>query len=167
MIHNFKGYTPFIVSKYWLYSPCCTIYPCSWFIPKSSYLLLLYPHLTPTPILSPVVTTSLFSISVSVVFLFFSFWPNLKRMEVPRLGVELELQPLAYATAPAMPDPNCICSLLHCSSQQRWILNPPSKARDWIRILMDTDWVLNPLSHNRNSKHSIFIFILFIYLFAF
>ena len=28
-----KGYTPFIVIiKYWLYSLCCTIYPCSLFI---------------------------------------------------------------------------------------------------------------------------------------
>ena len=28
-----KGYSPFIVIiKYWLYSLCCTIYPCSLFI---------------------------------------------------------------------------------------------------------------------------------------
>ena len=26
----FKGYTPFtVITKYWLYSPCCIIYPCS------------------------------------------------------------------------------------------------------------------------------------------
>ena len=37
------------------------------------------------------------------------------------------------------------------SSQQPWILNPLSKARDWTRILMDASRVLNPLSHNRNS----------------
>ena len=29
-------------------------------------------------------------------------------MEVPRLGVELELQPLAYTTATATPDPSCL-----------------------------------------------------------
>ena len=30
VIHNFKGYIPFIVTiKYWLYSPCCMIYPCT------------------------------------------------------------------------------------------------------------------------------------------
>ena len=30
VIHNVKGYIPFIVIiKYWLYSLCCTIYPCS------------------------------------------------------------------------------------------------------------------------------------------
>ena len=28
-------------------------------------------------------------------------------MEVPRLGIELELQLLAYTTATATPDPNC------------------------------------------------------------
>ena len=32
VIHNFKGYIPFIVIvKYCLYSPCCTEYPCSLF----------------------------------------------------------------------------------------------------------------------------------------
>ena len=32
--------------------------------------------------------------------------------------------------------------------------NPQSKAWDQTRILMDTNWVLNPLSHNGNSKMS-------------
>ena len=30
---------------------------------------------------------------------------------------------------------------LHHSSQQHWILNPLSKARDWTCILLDTSWV--------------------------
>ena len=47
-----------------------------------------------------------------------------RHMEVPRLGVQLELQPLAYATATATPD-----------------LNPLSKARDRTHVLMDTSWV--------------------------
>ena len=34
---------------------------------------------------------------------------------------------------------------------QRQILSPLSEARDRTRILMDTKWVLNPLSHNGNS----------------
>ena len=34
-------------------------------------------------------------------------------MEVPRLGVKSELQPLAYDTATAMPDPSPICNLHH------------------------------------------------------
>ena len=49
--------------------------------------------------------------------------------EVPRLGVELELQLLAYTTVIAMQDPSLICNLHH-SSQQHQILNPLSKARD-------------------------------------
>ena len=48
-------------------------------------------------------------------------------MEVPRLGVESEL--LAYTTATATWDPRYVCDLHH-SSQQSWILNPLSKARD-------------------------------------
>ena len=50
-------------------------------------------------------------------------------MEVPRLGVESELQLLAYTTAIATLDPSCVCNLHH-SSWQHWILNPLSKARD-------------------------------------
>ena len=50
-------------------------------------------------------------------------------MEVPRLGVELELQLLAYTTATAMSDPSPICDLHH-SSQQGQILNSLSEARD-------------------------------------
>ena len=51
-------------------------------------------------------------------------------MEVPRLGVESELSPLAYATATAMPDPSLACNPHHSSRQS---------------------WILNPLSHNGNS----------------
>ena len=50
-------------------------------------------------------------------------------MEVPRLGVELELQLLAYTTAIVTLDPNHVCSLHH-SPQHCWILNPLSEARD-------------------------------------
>ena len=71
-------------------------------------------------------------------------------MEVPRLGVELELQLPAYTTATATQDPSCICDLYH-SSWQRQILNSLSEARDRTHILMDTSQVLDPLSHNMNS----------------
>ena len=54
-------------------------------------------------------------------------------MEVPRLGVQLELQPLAYATASR--DLNQVCDLYHVS-QQRRLLNPLNKARDQARNLM-------------------------------
>ena len=56
-------------------------------------------------------------------------------MEVPRLGVESEPEPPAYATATAMPDPSHICDLHHSSWQYR-ILNPLSEARDRTRILV-------------------------------
>ena len=56
-------------------------------------------------------------------------------MEVPRLGVELELQLLAYAAAAAMPDPSRVCNLHH-SSEQLQIFNPLSEARDRICNLM-------------------------------
>ena len=46
-------------------------------------------------------------------------------MEVPRLGVEWELQPLAYTTA----------------HQQRWILNPLSKARGGTCVFMDASQI--------------------------
>ena len=49
-------------------------------------------------------------------------------MEVPRLGVLLELQLPAYTTTTEMPDPSCICNVQH-SSQQCWILSPLGKAR--------------------------------------
>ena len=57
-------------------------------------------------------------------------------MEVPRLGAELELQLMAYPTAPATWDPSHVCNLHH-SSWQRWILNPLSKARDQTHVLVD------------------------------
>ena len=49
--------------------------------------------------------------------------------EVSRLGIQSELQLLAYTTATAIPDPSFIFDVQH-SSQQRRILNPVSEARD-------------------------------------
>ena len=71
-------------------------------------------------------------------------------MEVPRLGVELELQLLAYATATATQDPRHICDLHH-SSQLHWIIDPLSKARDRTLILMDPSLVCLLLNHVGNS----------------
>ena len=61
-------------------------------------------------------------------------------MEVPRLGVESELQLPAYTTATATLDQSCICDLHH-SSWQRRIFNPQSEARDQTHVLMDTSCV--------------------------
>ena len=56
-------------------------------------------------------------------------------MEVPRLGVESELQLLASTTT--RQDPSHICDLHH-SSQQCWLLNPLNEAKYQTCILMDT-----------------------------
>ena len=61
-------------------------------------------------------------------------------MEVPRLGVQSELQLLVYTTATATWDPSHACDLHH-SSQLCKILNPLSKARDWTQVLMDSSQV--------------------------
>ena len=56
-------------------------------------------------------------------------------MEVSGLGAESELQLPAYTTAIAMQNLSHICDLHH-SSQQCWILNLLSKARDRTHNLM-------------------------------
>ena len=61
-------------------------------------------------------------------------------MEVPRLGLRLEMQLLAYAIAAATRDQSHVHSLHH-SSWQCQIPNPLSEARDPTRILMDTSWI--------------------------
>ena len=61
-------------------------------------------------------------------------------MEVPRLGVKLQLQLLAYVTAIATQDPSCVFNLQH-SSHQRWILNPLNEARDQTHNLMVTSQI--------------------------
>ena len=72
---------------------------------------------------------------------FFAFLGlNPQYMEVPRLGVESQMQLPAYTAAAATPDPSSLCSLHH-SSWQRRILNPLSEARDRTCVLMDTGQV--------------------------
>ena len=66
--------------------------------------------------------------------------PCPRHMEVPRLGVQLELEPLAYTTATATRDPSHIFDLHH-SSQQHWILNPLSEARDRTGNLIVPSWI--------------------------
>ena len=88
-------------------------------------------------------------------YIFFFLWVHLRHMEIPGLGVESELQLQAYATAIATLDTSHICDLWH-RFQQCWILNPLSRAKDWIGILIDICWVLNPLNHNGNSRKLIF-----------
>ena len=79
----------------------------------------------------------------SFFFFFFVFLgPHPEHMEVPRLGVKLELQLQlpAYTTETATPDLSHVCELHHSSWQHR-ILNPPREARDRIHVLMGTSQV--------------------------
>ena len=66
--------------------------------------------------------------------------PHLQHREVPRLGVQSELQLSAYTTAPAMWDLSHVFDLHH-SSWKYQILNPLSKARNQTWILMGTIWI--------------------------
>ena len=61
-------------------------------------------------------------------------------MEVPRLGVQLDLQPPAYTTVAATSDPSHVCKLHH-SSRQCQILNPLSEARDRTFHLTLPSWI--------------------------
>ena len=62
-------------------------------------------------------------------------------MEVPRLGVKLELQPPAYAIAIATRDLSRVCDLHH-GSQQCQIFNPLSEVRDRTCNLIVPSWIL-------------------------
>jgi len=99
---------------------------------------------------SPSTSPGTGNIYLSLFFFFFFLGPHLWHMEVLRLGITLELQLPVYATATATQDLSHICKL-HYSLRQRWILDPLSKNRDQIHVLMDNSYVLHPLSHNRNS----------------
>ena len=93
------------------------------------------------------------------VFCFFVFWsfvflgPHWRHIEVPTLGDESELQPLAYTTAAATLDLSRLCDLHH-SSWQCQIFNPLSDARGRTRVLMDASQVHQPLSHDGNSRYT-------------
>ena len=69
------------------------------------------------------------AVDLVYLFIFFFSGPHLWHMEVPRLGLQLELQLLAYAIATVTLDLSHVCDLHH-SSQQCQILNPLSKARE-------------------------------------
>ena len=64
-------------------------------------------------------------------FFFFFLWPYLWHMDIPRLGIEPELQLLGYTTATTTWDPSRICNL-------HWILNLLSETRGRTCMLMDT-----------------------------
>ena len=54
---------------------------------------------------------------------------------------------------------SCICNLHH-SLWQRWILNPPIKARDWTRNLVVPSWICFPCAMTGTPSVVLFIFML-------
>ena len=74
------------------------------------------------------------------IYLFCFLGLHLPYVEVPRLGVESELQLQAYATATAMLGLSCVWDLHH-SSRQCWILDSLSEARHRTRNLMVPSWI--------------------------
>ena len=91
----------------------------------------------------------------SVYLFLFLFWflgPQPWHMEVPRLGVKLELQLPAYTTATAMQELSRICDLHHSSREHR-ILDPLriEPASSWILvgfISTEPQWELQPAVSN-------------------
>ena len=55
------------------------------------------------------------SLGFGFCFVFVFLGPHPWHMEDPKLGVELELQPLAYTTATATRETSCVCTLHHSS----------------------------------------------------
>ena len=62
-----------------------------------------------------------FIITIIIIICFLG--PHPQHMEVPRLGVEWELQVPAYATATEIPDPSCVCDLHHSSWQCQTLIH--------------------------------------------
>ena len=88
---------------------------CTWGWPESTSQISYRP---PSP-----------SFCLAFAFFFFSFLgPHPRHMEVPRPGVESELQLLADTTATATQDLSRIFDLHH-RSRQHWILNPLDATR--------------------------------------
>ena len=86
-------------------------------------------------------------------------------MEVPRLGVESELQ--LPVTAIAVWDPSHVYDLHYSSWQRCWILNPLIEARDGTCILMDTMVGLLTAEPQRGTPVvSLFSTLLFIVIFT-
>ena len=73
-------------------------------------------------------------------FFFFFLGPHPWHMEVPRLGIESQLQLPAYTTVTAVQCPSHVCDLHH-SSRQNWILNLLSEAGNGTCHLIVTSWI--------------------------
>ena len=95
-----------------------------------------------------------FSVSKALLFfLFLGLHP--RHMEVPRLGVESELQMLAYTIATPTWDLSHVCNLY--SSWQCQIPDPLRKARDWTCILMEASQIRFCCAKMGDPKSHIFL----------
>ena len=90
----------------------------------------------------------------------------MQHMEVPRPGVESELQLSAYATATATWDLRCVCDLHH-SSGKLWIPNPLSQARDQTLIFMDTSQVCCRCAPTGTQRPCLLLIYLLLYIYLF
>jgi len=70
-----KDCFPFIViTKYWLYSPCCAIHPWAHLTPETLYLQLLQLCIAPSPLHSSLVTSRLFYLWAPIFVIFSTLW---------------------------------------------------------------------------------------------
>ena len=75
-------------------------------------------------------------------------------MEVPRPEAESELQLLAYATAPAIPDPSCLCDL-NARPLTHWVRSVSEPTYSWMLvrfITTESQWELSDLSIFKTSQ---------------
>ena len=102
---------------------------------------MCYWHIFAINLLSVALFTNIFSHSVGCLFIKFFFFVflglHLQHMEVPRLGVQLETELLAYTTATAMLDLSCICDLCHSFWNARSLTH---RARSGIKLA--SSWIL-------------------------
>jgi len=114
---------------------------------KTSVLLFSLSELPSLGVTFLLVTVILISCLCLFIYSFFLFWGeggflglHPWHMEIPRLGVESELQLPACATATATWDPSLIFDPYHSSWQHR-ILNPLTEARGQTSNLMAPSWI--------------------------
>ena len=93
----------------------------------------------------------LLSLSLSLFFFFF-LGPHPWHMEVPRVGIELELLPQAYTTATPMSD------LSYHRSRQCWILNPLRELRGGTGNLMITSQIVSAESGGNSHHHLLWMY---------
>ena len=97
--------------------------------------------------------------SLFFVCLFFCLFlgPHPRYMEVPRLGIKLELHLPAYATATATQDPSHVCDLHHssrqCGSLTHWVSRRIEPAISWFLVGFVNHWATTEVLILANLLH--------------